>query len=95
VEALRREKFAAIEAALANRSYAVFHGHEHNYQYLERNGRDYIQLATAGGGQPPSFRVSKLTGETQDRAIDQVALVTVGATGVDVANLKLSGILIS
>ena len=87
------KNFAAVEAALANRPYTVFHGHEHNYQYLERNGRDYIQLATTGGGQPPNFRVSKLTGETQGRAMDQVALVTVGASGVDVANLKLSGIL--
>jgi len=47
-----------IEKMLAERPYTVFSGHEHRYQYLNRNGRDYIAMATVGGGQknPPQTR---------------------------------------
>jgi hypothetical protein len=87
------ENFFAIEAALADRPYTVFHGHEHSYEYLERNGRDYIRLATTGGGQPSSLRTSPITGVTTGRAMDQVALVTVDGSGVSIANVLMSGIL--
>ncbi len=77
------ENFSAIESALADRPYTVFHGHLHAYRYLERHGRDYIRLATTGGGQRSGF----------GRSMDQVALVTVDDSGADIANLLLSGIL--
>jgi len=76
-------EFAAIEAALADRPYTLFHGHEHAYDYLQRHGRDYIQLATTGGAQVLN----------KGRSADQVTLVTVSAGGVDIANLLLEGIL--
>jgi hypothetical protein len=75
--------FAAIEAALADRPYTVFSGHRHVYVYEERHGRDYVGLATAGGEQYPEF----------GRSMDHVTLVTVDDTGVEIANLLLSGIL--
>jgi predicted phosphodiesterase len=75
--------FADIESALAGRPYTVFHGHEHAYAYLERNGRDYIQLATTGGVQVGN----------KGRSMDQVTLVTVSDSGADIANLLLEGIL--
>jgi len=75
--------FAAIEAALSARPYTVFNGHVQAYSYLERLGRDYIQLATTGGEQFPDL----------GRSMDHVMLVTVDDDGVDIANLALSGIL--
>ncbi|MDJ0938420.1 MAG: metallophosphoesterase family protein [Woeseiaceae bacterium] len=77
------EQFARIEAALADRPYTVFHGHVHAYGYQQRNGRDYIRLATTGGSQIPE----------RGRSMDHVTLVTVDDDGVDIANLLLSGIL--
>jgi len=77
------ENFTTIEAALANRPYTVFHGHVHDYRYLQRHGRDYIRLATTGGVQL----------EGAEKAFDHVTLVTVSDEGVDVANLRLDGIL--
>ena len=75
--------FAAIEQALFERQYTVFNGHIHAYEYLERHGRDYIRLATTGGEHFPDLPLS----------IDHVTLVTVDDEGVDIANLKMSGIL--
>lgn len=75
--------FTAVEDALADRQYTVFHGHEHAYAYAERRGRDYIRLATTGGGQ-----VLK-----KGRSMDQIVLVTVDDNGVDIANLLMEGIL--
>ena len=77
------ENFTAIEAALAERRYTVFHGHVHAYQYRERHGRDYIQLATTGGIQFPE----------RGRSMDHVTLVTVDDSGVDIVNLLMAGIL--
>ncbi len=77
------DPFFALEDVLATRPYTVFHGHEHAYQHLERNGRDYIQLATTGGVQLPG----------KGRSVDHVTLVTVDGNGVDIANLLMSGIL--
>jgi hypothetical protein len=75
--------FDAIEATLADRPYTVFSGHRQVYAYEERNGRDYIGLATTGGEQYPEY----------GRSMDHVTLVTVDDNGVDIANLLLSGIL--
>lgn len=75
--------FTAIEDALSNRPYTVFHGHVHAYQHQERRGRDYIRLATTGGVQLPE----------NGRSMDHVTLVTVDDEGVDIANLLMNGIL--
>lgn len=75
--------FTALEDALADRPYTVFSGHDHAYSHTERRGRDYIHLATTGGGQ----------GVGPQRAMDHVTLVTVDDSGVDIANLLLEGIL--
>ena len=75
--------FTAIEDALSDRPYTVFHGHVHAYQHQERRGRDYIRLATTGGVQLPE----------NGRSMDHVTLVTVDDQGVDIANLLMSGIL--
>jgi len=82
-ERAEETNFAAIEEALVDRPYTVFHGHMHAYEYLERRGRDYIQLATTGGSQFPEAGLSE----------DHVTLVTVDSDGVDIANLLMSGIL--
>jgi len=76
------ENFSTVEAALAGRPYTVFYGHVHSYLYEQRHGRDYIRLATTGGVQSAD----------KDMAIDHVTLVTVSESGVDIANLRLSGI---
>lgn len=73
--------FDAIEAALADRNYTVFSGHEHFYELTRRHGRDYIQLGTTGGFQPD-----------HPMAVDHVTLVTVIGADVEIANLRLSGI---
>jgi len=77
------ENFATVEAALADRPYTVFYGHVHSYLYQQRLGHDYIRLATTGGVQI----------EGRENAFDHVTLVTVSDDGVDIANLRLDGIL--
>lgn len=72
-----------IEAALAKRHYTVLNGHLHKYSYTERHERDYIMVATTGGGQDPN----------SDMAFDHVMLVTVTPHGPSLANLRLDGIL--
>jgi hypothetical protein len=74
--------FSAIEAALGDRPYTVFTGHVQAFGYEERNGRDYIRLATTGGEQFPEIA----------RSADHVTLVTVDDAGVNIAHLLLSGI---
>jgi hypothetical protein len=61
----------------------VFYGHVHSYLYQQRLGHDYIRLATTGGVQI----------EGRENAFDHVTLVTVSDDGVDIANLRLDGIL--
>ena len=76
------ENFSTVEATLAGQSYTVFYGHVHSYLHEQRHGRDYIRLATTGGVQNTS----------KDMAIDHVTLVTVSDDGVDIANIRMSGI---
>ena len=76
------ENFSIIESALSGRPYTVFHGHVHAYLYEQRHGRDYIRLGTTGGSHAPE----------NPMAIDHVLLVTVSEEGVDIANLRMSGI---
>lgn len=74
-------RFHKLEQALRARPYTVFHGHEHAYGYQQRQGRDYLRLATTGGSQAPK----------NGRSADHVTLVTVGAD-VTVAHIELEGI---
>ncbi|MBK3516738.1 metallophosphoesterase family protein [Carboxylicivirga marina] len=76
-------QFSRIEKALNKRPYTVFNGHTHVYKYMQRHGRDYINLATTGGHQFPE------TGPSYDHMM----WVTVDKQGVSMANLKLSGIM--
>ncbi|GAB5557438.1 MAG: hypothetical protein SchgKO_16510 [Schleiferiaceae bacterium] len=76
-------EFAKIEKALSGRSFTVFNGHAHTYDYEVRNGQDYIRLATTGGAQFPANGPS----------MDHMLLVTLDEEGVHIANLKVNGIL--
>ena len=73
----------AIEKALGDRPYTVFQGHRHAYWHQQRNGRDYIRLATTGGVFLPDYGTT----------MDQVMWVTVDDDGAHIVNLKMSGIL--
>jgi serine/threonine-protein phosphatase CPPED1 len=75
-----------IEAALleGDRNYTVFAGHVHNYARFERHGRDYIMLATTGGG-------SKLRGKEVGE-FDHFTWVTMKGDRPVIANLMLDGI---
>ena len=77
------KEFASIESELLDRPYTVFYGHTHVYGYSQRNGRDYINLATTGGEQFPE----------KGRSMDHLMLVTVDGSGVSMANLLMAGIL--
>ncbi len=76
------QHFLTIEQALGDRPYTVFNGHNHDYLYRQRRGRDYIQLGTTGGVQLPG----------KHRAVDHIMLVTVSESGIDIANLEMAGI---
>ena len=76
-------EFQSIEAALGNRPYTVINGHFHSYSLTERNGRDYVHLATTSGGQ----------NRNDDMAFDHVTLVTMTDEGPSIVNLRLGGIL--
>jgi serine/threonine-protein phosphatase CPPED1 len=73
-----------IEKELADRRYTVFAGHEHSFQKYVRQGRDYYQLATTGGG-------SDLRGVAHGE-IDQIAWVTMKKDGPIIANVLLDGV---
>jgi len=75
-----------IEKALAGRDYTVFAGHKHYYQKFVRQGMNYYQLATTGGG-------SRLRGVAYGE-FDHIAWVTLKPAGAPViANIMLDGIL--
>ncbi|MGQ0636548.1 MAG: metallophosphoesterase family protein [Planctomycetaceae bacterium] len=76
--------FSAIERALAGRKYTVFAGHWHKYARFERNGSDWIMLATTGGASPLR---GKSVGE-----FDHVVWITMKGSEPIIANLLLDGI---
>jgi len=82
---LREEKgnLSRVENALGARNYTVINGHLHKYSYTERNHRDYIMVATTGGGQDAK----------SDRAFDHLTLVSFNEDGPSIANLRMDGIL--
>ncbi len=74
-----------MEKALQGRNYTVFAGHIHRYQKFVRQGMNYYQLATTGGG-------SKLRGMPYGE-FDHVAWVTVKKDNAPIiANILLDGI---
>ncbi len=85
-ENLDKSGWLDIESALAGRNYTVFAGHIHHYQKFVRQGMNYYQLATTGGG-------SRLRGLAYGE-FDHIAWVTMKPAGAPViANIMLDGIL--
>ena len=82
---LEKNGWAAVEKSLAGRKYNVFCGHVHRYQVFERNGTQYYQLATTGGG-------SRLRG-TDYGEFDHVAWITMKKDAPLITNVMLDGIL--
>jgi hypothetical protein len=74
-----------VEKLLGTRPYTVFAGHVHRYQKFVRNGRNYYQLATTGGG-------SKLRGPSYGE-FDHIVWITMKREGPQITNLLLDGIL--
>jgi hypothetical protein len=74
-----------VEKALADRPYTVFVGHIHRYQKFVRQGRNYYQLATTGGG-------SRMRGVPYGE-FDHVVWVTMKNDGPVLANVLLESVL--
>lgn len=72
-----------IELALSKRNYTLFNGHFHKYEYTVRNGKDYIMMATTGGGQD----------KTAKNAFDHITLVTISQAEPSILNVRLDGML--
>ena len=84
-EDLESNGWLDVEKLLAGRNYTVFAGHIHRYQKFVRQGMNYYQLATTGGG-------SKMRG-LKHGEFDHVSWVTMrkGSSPV-IANVMLDGI---
>ena len=80
-----KPEWLRVEQLLGERPYTVFAGHYHRYTQHLRNNRQFITLATTGGG-------SDLRG-TPWGEFDQVAHVSMTKAGPVIANLRLDGIL--
>jgi len=80
---LASSQFDRIEAMLGDRPYTVVAGHNHYYRHETRNGRDYIQMGTAGGS----------SHQEGAGAMDHIAWVTVDGAGPRYALVKLTGLL--
>jgi serine/threonine-protein phosphatase CPPED1 len=81
---LVKNGWQAVEKALAGRRYTVFAGHLHRFRKYVRQGRNYYQLATTGGG-------SRLRGVRYGE-FDQIAWVTMKKDGPLIANILLDGV---
>jgi len=82
---LEKNGWEELEKNLAGRKYTVFCGHVHRYQKFVRNGMNYYQLATTGGG-------SRLRG-VEYGEFDQIAWITMKKDGPRIANILLDGLL--
>jgi hypothetical protein len=82
---LEKNGWAPVEKALAGRKYNVFVGHVHSYHVYERNGTQYYQLATTGGG-------SRMRGQEYGE-FDHIAWVTMKKDGPLIAQVMLDGVL--
>lgn len=74
-----------VEKALKGRSYTVFAGHVHRYEKFVRQGMNYYQLATTGGG--------SLMRGVEYREFDQFVWVTMKKEGPLLANILLDSVL--
>jgi hypothetical protein len=82
---IEKNGWGEVERALAGRNYTVFVGHVHRYEKFVRNGMNYYQLATTGGG-------SRLRGVRYGE-FDHIVWVTMKKTGPVLANIMLDGVL--
>lgn len=82
---LKKNRWAEVETLLAGRKYTVFCGHEHRYVKYVRNGANYYQLSTTGGG-------SRVRGVAYGE-FDQIAWVTMKKDQPIIANVLLDGVL--
>jgi 3',5'-cyclic AMP phosphodiesterase CpdA len=82
---LKKRGWADVEEALKDRPYTVFCGHVHRYQKFVRQGRNYYQLATTGGG-------SRMRGVSYGE-FDHLVWVTMKKDGPVLANVMLDSIL--
>lgn len=82
---LQKNGWAAFEKSLEGRKYTVFCGHVHRYQKFTRNGMNYYQLATTGGG-------SRLRG-VEYGEFDHLTWITMKKDGPLISNILLDGIL--
>lgn len=82
---LKKNGWGEAESLLAGRKYTVFCGHVHRYQKFVRNGNNYYQLATTGGG-------SRIRG-VEYGEFDQVAWVTMKKNSPIISNVLLDGVL--
>jgi len=82
---IEKNGWGEVERALAGRKYTVFVGHVHRYEKFVRNGMNYYQLATTGGG-------SRLRGVRYGE-FDHIVWVTMKKTGPVLANIMLDGVL--
>jgi serine/threonine-protein phosphatase CPPED1 len=82
---LEKNGWLEVERLLADRPYTVFAGHIHRYRKFVRQGRNYYQLATTGGG-------SKMRGLSYGE-FDHIAWVTMKKDGPVIANVLLDGVL--
>jgi serine/threonine-protein phosphatase CPPED1 len=81
---LGKNGWEAVEKSLASRPYTVFAGHIHRFRKYVRQGRNYYQLATTGGG-------SRMRGVRYGE-FDQIAWVTMKKDGPVIANILLDGV---
>lgn len=81
---LEKNGWLDVEKALAGRRYTVFCGHVHRFQKFVRNGQNYYQLATTGGG-------SVLRG-TEQGEFDHITWVTMKKDGPLLAHVTLDAI---
>lgn len=82
---LEKNGWLDVEKALQGRPYTVFAGHVHRYQKFVRQGQNYYQLATTGGG-------SKLRG-IEYGEFDHFVWITMKKEGPVLANILLDGVL--
>jgi len=81
---LVKNGWGKIEESLAGRKASVYCGHKHTYRKYVRNGMNFYQLATTGGG-------SSLRGADYGE-FDQIAWLTMKKTGPVMANINLNGV---
>lgn len=77
-------RWQELAALLQGRPHTVFAGHTHHYTQEQRDGADYLILATTGG-------VSNMRGPLYGE-FDQVVWVTMDDQGPRIANLMVDGV---